>query len=185
MANEVPDAVVLTTICANRLRRTRLRPIRWSASDCEDILDSARLLVGQMLSSPGVAARAISSLPWRAWPYRDGRVRTGSRCQGQAFCRLRRGRTALPTARLRSAISLGAAPSTASSMRPKWRSGMPNARALSSLCWWTRWRRPIHLRAIRRRSRSLSRHGGASFVHGLENLIARSGPQWRLAGASR
>src|SRR5215471_11433088 len=57
MANEVPAAVVLdddlreqaakNTLAANPLVGVRL----------EDILDSARLLVGQMLSSPGVAAR--------------------------------------------------------------------------------------------------------------------------------
>src|SRR5215471_4284747 len=57
MANEVPAAVVLdndlreqaaqNTLAANPLVGVRL----------EDILDSARLLVGQMLSSPSVAAR--------------------------------------------------------------------------------------------------------------------------------
>ena len=89
MANEVPAPVVFdndlreqaaqNTLAANPLVGVRL----------EDILDSARLLVGQMLSSPGVAAQEYLSPPWRAWPYCDGRVRTGSRCQGQAFCRLR------------------------------------------------------------------------------------------------
>jgi hypothetical protein len=57
MANEVPAAVVLdndlreqaaqNTLAANPLVGVRL----------EDILDSARLLFGQMLSGPGVATR--------------------------------------------------------------------------------------------------------------------------------
>ena len=57
MANELPAAVVFdndlreqaaqNTLAANPLVGVRL----------EDILDSARLLVGQMLSSPGVAAQ--------------------------------------------------------------------------------------------------------------------------------
>ena len=73
MANEVPAAVVLdndlreqaaqNTLAANPLVGVRL----------EDILDSARLLFGQMLSSPGVAAqeylRFVTEL---------GRIATGS-----------------------------------------------------------------------------------------------------------
>src|SRR3974377_1718066 len=57
MANEVPTAVIFyndlreqaaqNTLAANPLVGVRL----------EDILDSARLLVGQVLSSPGLAAR--------------------------------------------------------------------------------------------------------------------------------
>src|SRR3974377_2288611 len=57
MANEVPTAVIFyndlreqaaqNTLAANPLVGVRL----------EDILDSARLLVGQMVSSPGLAAR--------------------------------------------------------------------------------------------------------------------------------
>ena len=87
MANEVPavldtdlgEQAAQNTLAANPLVGVRL----------EDILDSARLLVGQMVSSPGLAAREYLRFPWRVGPYCDGRVRPGSRRQGQAFCRHR------------------------------------------------------------------------------------------------
>ena len=81
MANEVPAAVVLdddlreqaaqNTLAANPLVGVRL----------EDILDLARLLFGQMLSSPGVATREylrfVTELAHCDWQFRSS-----ARCQG-------------------------------------------------------------------------------------------------------
>ena len=48
--------------------------------------DSARALLGHMVSNPSVAAQQYTRLPRRAWPHRDRRLRACARPR-QAFCR--------------------------------------------------------------------------------------------------
>jgi polyhydroxyalkanoate synthase subunit PhaC len=57
MANETPTAVVLDTDLREQAAENTLAANPLVGVRLEDILDSARLLVGQMLSSPGLAAR--------------------------------------------------------------------------------------------------------------------------------
>ena len=57
MANEVSTADILDTDLRQQAAENTLAANPLVGVRLEDILDSARLLVGQMLSSPGLAAR--------------------------------------------------------------------------------------------------------------------------------
>src|SRR5258705_6127720 len=158
MANEVPAPVVFDNDLREQAAQNTLAANPLVGIRLEDILDSARLLFGQMLSSPGAAAQEYLRLLGEL-----GRIATGGSelapdAKDKRFADSAWKDSAIYRA-LPNAISLGAVPSTDSSMRPKWRSGIPNARALSSLSSSTRWRRPIQFWAIRLRSGGLSRHG--------------------------
>jgi len=158
MANEVPAPVVFdndlreqaaqNTLAANPLVGVRL----------EDILDSARLLVGQMLSSPGVAAQEYLRLLGEL-----GRIATGGSelapdAKDKRFADSAWNDSAIYRALAQCYLAWGGALNRFV-YEAKMDKRMPNARALSSLSWSMRWRRPIQFWAIRLRSGSLSRHG--------------------------
>ena len=73
MANEVPAAVVLDNDLRDQAAQNTLAANPLVGVRLEDILDSARLLFGQMLSSPGVATREYLRFITEL-----GRIATGS-----------------------------------------------------------------------------------------------------------
>ena len=148
MSAGVPAAVVLDNAIREQAAQNTLAANPLVGVRLEDILDSARLLLGQMLSSPGVAAleylRFLSEL---------GRIATGASelapdAKDKRFADPAWKDSAIYRALVQSYLAW-AVHSTASWMRPKWISAMPNARASSSLSWSTQWRRPIQFWATR------------------------------------
>ena len=126
--NDIREQAAQHTLAANPLVGVR----------GQDILDSARLLLGQVLSNPVAAAQQ-----YLTWLTELGRIATGtSELAPDAKDR----RFADPAWRERP----GAARFIAFWMKPSSTSAMPSARGSSSRSSWTRCRRPIRSQAIPR-----------------------------------
>ena len=154
MASEVPDAAdndIREQAAQHTLAANPLVGVRG-----QDILDSARLLLGQMLSNPAAAAQQYLSFLAEL-----GRIATGGSelapdAKDRRFADPAWKESAAYRSLAQGYLAWGNALNRFLDEAKMDKRDAERARFVVSLVWWTRWRRPTRSPAIPRRSRSSS-----------------------------